>query len=119
MLSGTGKINGNVTNRGTIRPGGTGAAGTLTVTGNYTQTSTGVLDIELGGTAAGTYDQLNVSGIATLAGSLTVSLINGFNPTANDMFIVILFGALGTETMTEPSGYFADYNSNDLTLVKT
>ena len=62
-LSGTGTINADVTNAGQVIPGGTGAAGTLTINGNYTQTATGTLDIDIGGTTAGSqYDQLAVSG---------------------------------------------------------
>ncbi len=39
--------------------------GTLTITGDYTQTSAGTLAIEIGGVTAGTqFDQLAVSGVA-------------------------------------------------------
>ena len=68
-LTGSGTINANVTNGGQVIPGGTGAAGMLTINGNYTQTATGSLNIELGGTAAGSSDQLAVSGTASLGGS--------------------------------------------------
>jgi len=41
------------------------------------------LNIELGGTTAGTqYDRLRVSGTATLASALNVTLANGFTPRA-------------------------------------
>ena len=67
--------------------------GQLTVGGNYTQT-TGKLEIELGGTTAGTgYDQLAVGGLATLSGRLDVSLINGFSPALGDHFVVLTYGA--------------------------
>jgi hypothetical protein len=62
------------TNAGIVNPGT--SPGTLTVTGDYPQASTGVINIELGGTAAGTeYDVLSISGDATFAGTLNVSLI--------------------------------------------
>ena len=50
--------------------------------GTFTQHATGKLEIELGGTAAGTFDRLNVLGVATLDGLLDVKLANGFQPTA-------------------------------------
>src|SRR5262249_4123262 len=109
---------------GQVQPGGAGAAGTLTVTGNYTQTATGVLDIELGGTAPGQCDVFAVGGLATLDGTMNVTLINGFNPSLGDAFKVLTFGsrsgifatinglALGGGLELNPV-----YNPNDLTLV--
>ena len=68
-LVGSGTINADVTSGGQVIPGGAGAAGRLTINGNYTQAATGALDIDLGGTTAGSqYDQLAVSGSATLGG---------------------------------------------------
>jgi hypothetical protein len=53
--------------------------GILTIVGDYTQTSGGVLVVEIGGLNPGTdFDQLNITGQATLDGTLTVNLINGF-----------------------------------------
>ncbi len=123
VLSGVGTISGNLTNKGTVRPGGTGAAGTLTVTGNYTQTATGVLNIELGGTGAGTFDVLAVGGVANLNGTLNVSLINGFNPANGNTFVVLTFasrsGTFSTMTGLNLGGLELDpvFNANNLTLV--
>src|SRR5262249_48376253 len=109
-LSGTGTVTGNVTNAGMVSPGGDGAAGVLTITGTYTQTDSGVLLIELGGTTAGTgYDQLKVSGAATLGGALTVHLINGFSPRAGNSFQILPFGSR--------SGDFATENFPDLGIL--
>jgi hypothetical protein len=72
-----------------------GAPGILTVSGNYTQSSNGTLDEEVGGTSPGNgYDQLNVSGTATLAGNLNVSLINGFIPSAASQYQILTFASL-------------------------
>jgi hypothetical protein len=90
-LSGTGTITGNVTNAGQVSPGT--SPGILTIQGNYTQTAAGVLNVELGGTAAGQFDQLNVSGTASLDGSLNVSLVNGFIPSPGDGFQVLTFAS--------------------------
>ena len=60
-----------VNNGGTLAPGN--SPGTTHIIGDYTQSATGMLDIEIGGLLAGTeYDVLNVSGTAALAGTLNV-----------------------------------------------
>jgi uncharacterized protein with beta-barrel porin domain len=73
-LLGHGTIGGNVTNTGSVQPGGT--IGILTVAGNYTQAATGNLTIEITPNAAAGpgvgYSQLSVGGSAVLAGGLTV-----------------------------------------------
>ncbi|MDP3286729.1 MAG: hypothetical protein Q8M64_00325, partial [Methyloversatilis sp.] len=61
---------GTLTNAGAL---GTLEYGTLSVTGNFVQTDTGILDLWIGGTSAGTYDQLAVSGSVTLGGTLVVT----------------------------------------------
>jgi uncharacterized protein with beta-barrel porin domain len=68
QLSGHGTIAGNVTSSGTVTPGGT--IGTLTVTGNYVQSATGSLAIELAPSAA---SKLAVGGTATIAGTLALT----------------------------------------------
>ncbi len=78
-------------NSGRVEPGGDAMAGTLTVTGNYTQTFGGILDIELGGTNAGQFDKLAVTQQATLAGTMNVTLLPGYTPTLGDSFEVMTF----------------------------
>src|SRR5439155_1685078 len=78
-----GSLVGDVINNGTINVAGSNAVGILTITGNYTQTATGSLLLEIAGSSASNpvqYDQLKVSGSATLAGSISVTLLNGFVP---------------------------------------
>ena len=76
-LRGHGTIDGNVVNNGVVFPGG--SMGILTVNGNFTQTSGGTLNIEITpSTVAGTgFDQLQVTGSASLAGALVVQVDNG------------------------------------------
>ena len=94
FLTGSGVINANVTNAGQVIPGGTGAAGLLTINGNYTQTATGSLNIDLGGTTSGSqYGQLAVSGTATLSGQLDISMINGFQPALGNTFQPLTFAS--------------------------
>jgi hypothetical protein len=104
---------------------GSSAAGDLTVTGNYgggTQQYT-VLDIGLGGAGAGSqYGQLDVSGTATLVGTLDVSLSNGFVPYPGETFDIVTAGSRsGTFQTTEfPTGlsnpWLINYTSNGVVL---
>ena len=91
-VKGTGTITGGMTSvAGHVVPGQ--SPGLLTVAGNYIQQAQGALDVEIGGTTAGTqYDQLNVAatgGAATLNGALNVSLANGFVPTLGQTFTIV------------------------------
>jgi hypothetical protein len=91
-VQGTGTITGGMTSvAGHIVPGQ--SPGLLTVAGNYIQQAQGSLDVEIGGTVAGTqYDQLNVAavgGAATLGGRLNVALANGFVPALGQAFTIV------------------------------
>ena len=101
-LSGDGTVAANVNNiAGRVNPGGVGTAGTINivavpfgVTGNYTQGASGVLNIDIGGLTAGSeFDQLNVSGTATLDGTLNVGLIQPFLPALGDSFKIMTFSS--------------------------
>ena len=60
---------GNLSNTGIIRPGDTGAAGALAVTGDFANAAGGTLAFDIG-VGADMSDLLAVSGAATLAGTL-------------------------------------------------
>ncbi|MDH6642401.1 autotransporter-associated beta strand protein [Ralstonia sp. GP73] len=66
-LRGHGTVSGDVSSSGVVAPGG--SIGTLSVGGNYTQGSTGMLAIEVSPTDAA---QLRVGGAAALGGSLAI-----------------------------------------------
>ena len=91
-LGGTGLVGGTVVSYGSIAPGM--SAGRLTIGKDCIVL--GTLDIELGGTAAGSsYDQLVVSNTAAVsAGTLNVSLINGYMPATGDTFTIIAAGTV-------------------------
>ena len=93
-LCGTGTVSGYVThNGGTLAPGH--SPGGLSIGGNYTQGTNGILQIELGGKIPGTeYDQLMVASNSSVRGTLTVELYGGYNPAAGRRFDVILSGSL-------------------------
>jgi hypothetical protein len=98
-LTGTGSITGNLESEGTVSPGT--SPGTITVEGNYTQAETGVLEIELGGTVPDTgYDQLAVTGLATLGGTLKVSLVAPFAPALGQTFDILTYGSRSGEFVT-------------------
>lgn len=89
-----------LTNSGAVSPGL--SAGVLTISsGDYVQTTGGVLAVEISGTSAAQFDRLYiVTGTSTLAGTLEVSLIdplggsNLFVPSAGDTFEILTAGEL-------------------------
>jgi len=104
VLGGTGSIKGNVTNGARVAPGH--SPGALTINGNYTQTASGILDMEIGGRLAGTqYDQLIVNGDASLAGTLSLVKYNGFLPTDGDNFQLLTYYGLTGQFATTTGLY--------------
>ncbi|MBY0522070.1 MAG: hypothetical protein K2R98_01650 [Gemmataceae bacterium] len=90
ILAGSGVIHSDLLNAGELHIGGNGQAGTLVVDGAFFQMSSGILSIEIGGEFAGSqYDVLYVTGAADMAGTLNVSLIDGFMPELNATFQII------------------------------
>ena len=84
-VHGDGLITANVQNAGLVSPGN--SPGALHITGDYAQSNAGKLQIELAGTTPGSqYDQLLITGGATLNGVLQVSLLDGFAPASGDSF---------------------------------
>jgi hypothetical protein len=122
VLAGSGTINANVLNQAEVDVGAPGSPGVLTINGDYTQE--GALLIEIGGANPGTdFDQLNVTGQATLDpnnATLTVNLINGFVPTSGDSFPILTFSA-GTGVFAAINGdgvlFTPSFNAGDVTLV--
>jgi uncharacterized repeat protein (TIGR01451 family) len=105
FIAGSGSINGSVVNAALLDPGNRSISnpspGTITITGNYTQTATGTLHIDLGGATTGQFDQLDVTGTASLAGNLTVANAGAFSAAAGNTFSVLQFGSL-TGDFTHP-----------------
>jgi fibronectin-binding autotransporter adhesin len=85
LLGGTGTINGNVVlDGGTLAPGA--SPGTLNIVGSLNVLS-GVIRLEIGGTAPGQFDVLNVTGATTIANAtIILDFVDGFAPTAGDVF---------------------------------
>ncbi len=96
----------NLSNSGTIT-----VAPHITVTaGSFTQTSTGILDIQLGGSpSSGAFGLVDVAGAATLAGTLQANLVSGYAPSTTDTFTPIEFasqsGSFSTNSLPSGSAY--------------
>lgn len=78
-----GNLVGPVTNQGTMRIGPEGVSANLALTGDFTNTSTRTLKVDITGApgAAGNRDTLAVSGHATLAGIIDLTLPAALAPT--------------------------------------
>jgi len=99
-------------NGGTLAPGDIGTTGLTSITGNYTQASTGTLAIDLGGTTVsgsfqdsglGKFDKLTVSGTTSLAGNLAINILPGFAPGSNTFSVL---ASTGTLSATSGAGSF-------------
>lgn len=82
----------DVVNRGQIAPGE--SPGMLVIDGDFAQDASGLLRIEIGGSAPGTYDVLQVTGTATLGGTLKIELVDGYVPEAGARFDFLTAGQL-------------------------
>lgn len=121
-LYGPGTIDGNLDNGDNSPFTGAGAAvyvgggqfpGTLTVNGNYAQDDKSTLFVNVGGLTAGTqYDQMKISGTATLNGTLSVSLINNYKPSSG-AFDILTYASHSGDFATKdlPSGWSASPGS--------
>ena len=106
-LAGIGTITGNVNNSGgQINPGNT--IGTLTVAGDYSQTGTGTVNLELG--SATSFDRLNITGAADVGGILKLNLTSGYTPTIGTRFTVFTYGSATAKSFNTIQGI--DISSN-------
>jgi autotransporter-associated beta strand protein len=103
-LAGNATVRGSLSvTSGTVSPGD--VTGTLSVDGNYTQGSAGILNLVIGGTGKGTtYDVLSVHGGVSLGGTIRVSLANGFVPMVGQTYDLLDFSHLSS------TGYSFDFS---------
>ena len=88
-----GRVTGNVMLiHGDMVPGN--SPGISTIIGDYTQGTNGRLSIEINGTATDAFDQLVVSGTASLGGILAVTPLDGYSPAIGDAFTIIDAGSI-------------------------
>ncbi len=127
QLAGNGGIIGNLVNNGLVSPGN--SPGAITVSGNYTQSSTGTLRIEIGGTSEADYDRLVVGGTAKLDGTLELVRLNNFKLKRGNKITFLTAGQgvhgefftvsnpFTSETILEPTVVYGD-TSVSLELVR-
>ena len=121
LFGGTGTVTGNFSNAGIVSPGN--SPGTITITGNYTQTAAGTLRIEIAGNAAGQFDLLAVGGKATIAGTAQFITLNNFAPAGGDRFTFLTAGGGVTGTFNPVTldapllGGTVEYAAKSATLV--
>jgi hypothetical protein len=65
-----------------------------TITADFTQSATGLLDFGLAGDASGQYGSLAVTGLASLDGGLGLDLANGFTFATGETFDLMGYGGL-------------------------
>ena len=103
VLSGTGFIQGSLTNNGGyVAPGH--SAGALAVFGDFAQGSNGTIILETGGAKGGQFDSLQISRAANLGGKLDLKLINSYQPNTADTSNPIAYKSM--------TGAFASVSSN-------
>ena len=120
-LTGNGTVNASIVNGAIVSPGS--SPGTLTVNGDYTQTASGELRMELGRATTAEWDRLLIAGSATLAGSLNLTFLNPFAPSLVDAFPIVSYAShRGTfSSLTQPGlptalALTPEYSTNALTL---
>lgn len=124
VRTGSGPIVGQVEAiNGTIAPGD--GVGTMEIDGRLSLGGGATLQLELGGTTAGSgYDQLIVSDSVALDGTLEIVLVDAgaglFTPTVGDVFTLVTYSSEGGvfDTLDLPAGYewSVDYGTDSLTL---
>ena len=119
-----GNIAAHVVSAGTVIPADSlTKVGELTVTGAYTQTSVGALDANIDGASSGQFNLLNVSGTATLGGTLNIGLLNNFVPAVGDTFAILaaksvtgVFATVNGTKINDSEHFTVTYNSDNVTL---
>ncbi|HTO77555.1 MAG TPA: S-layer homology domain-containing protein [Thermoanaerobaculia bacterium] len=124
VVKGNGNINGDVSVSGTGQASPGNSPGEIAITNNhkYTQAAPGVYAVDINGTSAGNdYDDMLISGAATLGGELRVSL--GYTPAVGDSFTILQHasrtGTFGTLTFPSPGaglGWDLSYSATATTL---
>lgn len=99
VVEGDGLLDTDLNNSGaTIRPGF--PLGSLAMEGTLTQGANATLHIEIGSSGE---DRLSITGSATLAGTLVVDLVDGFEPEGGEAFTIL--------TATSRTGTFTNVES--------
>ena len=117
-------VNGNLINGGT---GSLAMIGSNSFSDDLHSGAQDNLNVDISGPESGEFDSLTVGGEAALDGSLNVSLVSGFTPSAGDTFDILtaaggVDGTFATENLPTLLGdlqWFVNYDATSLTLVST
>ena len=89
----------NLTTSGAFHNAGTlgvGVSSTFTASGDYTQSATAAVHVDIGGSpVSGQFGRIISSSSAALDGSLNVSLVNGFGPSQGQSYPILAFASHG------------------------
>lgn len=97
-INGTGSVNGNLLNKGTLSPGA--SPGCFTVNGGFEANGSSILEIELAdGSPCIDFDQIIVNGDAAIRGNINITFPSG-TPTTTTFAILT---ATGTKTDNSPT----------------
>jgi len=116
-----GDIRGNTVSNAAFNIGdGPMTVGLMAINGNYSQGPNGSLYVDIASLTQ--FDQLNISGHASLNGTLYVDLLNGYVPQIGNMFDVVNYSS-GSGTFSMVIGlpinnqehFVLEYNSTNLT----
>ena len=113
VFSGYGTIDANLTNSGSLTVGGAMTA-TLSVNGNYSQTSGGALTLDL--QYGSYYTMLNVSGQASLDGAFTLNSLDGQSAQVGNYLDLIGYSS---ESGTFTSTYLPSLSSGTWEILYT
>ncbi|HSY99851.1 MAG TPA: hypothetical protein VK788_10160 [Terriglobales bacterium] len=124
LLGNGGTIAAHVSSSGTVIPADSlTTTGKLQITGAYTQTAMGALDATITGANSGQFNVLNVSGTATLGGTLNIKLLNNFVPLIGATFEILsarkvtgVFATVNGTVINSSEHFTVTYNSNNVTL---
>jgi hypothetical protein len=115
-VSGAGSFDGNVAFLGSYSPGNSPAVVDVE---NVMFSADNILTMEIGGLLAGTdYDQLNVSGLATLGGTLELVMLDGYTLEPGEIYNLIdgpISGEFHAVTGL-PDGWNLSYDATGVTV---
>lgn len=119
-LTGSGTVIGNLNVQGMIAPGGNGAPyGSLAVNGTLAVQAGSTIALDLGGTSAGTFDRIQVSGNVRAGntttfpgyGNLVLHLASGFQPALGAASAAMTYASVdaGSQFNRVDANYALDY----------
>ena len=114
-IYGSGAINGNLTNAGVILPGVSGAAGDLTINGNYTQTATGDYTVQL----AATNSLLTINGNASFGGELKLLAFSGVHLSLHEQIVIAAISGSLSSNYFGGQTLFSDNVGDQFLLTQT